>query len=132
MIRRVTVEDIPRALEMAAAAYPERRVAMGEDWARWVVGHPDRICLISDEALGVASIVTRYGHERRAQLDLLASLNPRSFDPVRMLRAMIEWARSRQAVGAFKIDSDTGVDFGPFVRRLGGRAVTNKRYEVVL
>ena len=132
MIRRVTVEDIPRALEMAAAAYPERRVAMGEDWARWVIGHPDRICLISDEALGVASIVTRYGHERRAQLDLLASLNPRSFDPVRMLRAMVEWARSRQAVGAFKIDSDTGVDFGPFVRRLGGRAVTNKRYEVVL
>lgn len=132
MIRLATLDDVPRALAIAATAYPGRGTERAEPWVRWAIPHPDRLCLIGAATIGMASLTLHYGFELRARLDLLASTDPHLYDAMRMVRAMVRWARQRGAVGVFKLDSDTGVDFGPFARRLGGRPVQHARYEVPL
>ena len=49
-----------------------------------------------------------------------------------MVRMMIAWAKEQGAQGAFKLEADTGIDFAPFAKRLGGHAVTTTRYDIPL
>lgn len=129
-IRRMVEEDIPHGLEIAEKAYPGRGIAKGVDWIRWHMKQPNSLVLIGPGTIGVASIAFKYGFEKRARLDMLAALPEKSavIEALQHVRAMVRWAALQGAVGNFRIDADTGVDFGPFARRLGGHEVDPVKY----
>ena len=136
-IRRATLDDMPHMIEMAKklwARYPERQVVQGEGWMRWCISNPERLVLLGSTSIGVASVSWNYGYERRARMDILAGLPVpgTALQTLRMLHIMIAWAREQGAQGTFRLSADTEADFGPFARRLGGKAVTTTRYEIPL
>lgn len=129
-IRRFTEADIPWALEIAKARYPDRPVENGVQFVRWSMGNTNSVVLRGEAAFGVASIVMKYGFEKRARLDILAAQqgNRAVVEALHIVRAMVRWATLNGALGHFRIDADTGVDFGPLARRLGGHVVDPVRY----
>lgn len=136
-IRRATEEDIPRGLKIAEECYPGRGVQFGVNWVKWHLNQPNSLCLIGPGSIGIASIVLKYGFEKRARLDMLAAKPDQAsvIEALQQVRAMVRWAAIQGATGHFRIDADTGVDFGPFARRLGGYEVDSKlnpRYDIPL
>lgn len=129
-IRRATEADIPRGLDIAQRAYPGRGIEMAVDWAKWHLRQANSLVLIGPGTLGIASITFKYGFEKRARLDMLAATPEKSsvVEALQQVRAMVRWAALQGAVGHFRIDADTGVDFGAFARRLGGHEVDPVKY----
>lgn len=141
-IRLGQVEDIPALVEFALEAYGNRMIPRGEAWVKsggarwleWCILNPERLVLIGANSVGIAQVAWHYGFERKGRMDVLVS-RPGSRTPLetlKMVRLMLSWARQRGAVGSFRLDADTGVDFEPFAQRLGGKPVTNVRYEIPL
>ena len=91
--------------------------------------HPQRLVLVGAYSFGVAEVSDKYGFERRARLGMLAALPGAGMEPLRLVRMMIAWAKQQGAAGTFRLDADTGVDFGPFAKRLGGKPIL-AQYEV--
>lgn len=136
-IRRATEADIPHGLAIAEAAYPGRGIENALDWAKWHLRQANSIVLIGPGTLGIASIVFKYGFEKRARLDMLAASPEKSsiVEALQQVRAMVRWSALQGAVGHFRIDADTGVDFGAFAKRLGGHEVDPglyPRYDIPL
>jgi hypothetical protein len=129
-IRRVTEADIPWGLEIAQERYRGRSVELGVQYIRWCLNNPNSIVLRGSAAFGVASISMKYGFEKRARLDILAARrgNRAVVEALQIVRAMVRWATLNGAQGYFRIDADTGVDFGPIAKRLGGHEVDPKLY----
>lgn len=129
-IRRATEEDIPHGLAIAQQAYPGRGIEKALDWAKWHIKQPNSLVLIGPGTLGIASIAFKYGFEKRARLDMLAATPEKSsvIEALQQVRAMVRWAALQGATGKFRIDADTGVDFGPFAQRLGGHRVDDDLY----
>lgn len=129
-VRRMTEEDIPRGLEIAKHAYPGRGIENGVDWVRWHMKQANSLVLVGPGTLGIASIVFKYGFEKRARLDMLAAIPDRAgvIEAMQQVKAMVRWAALQGAQGQFRIDADTGVDFGAFARRLGGCEVDPVKY----
>lgn len=133
-IRRATEADIPFVRELAVLKYPARNVEQALNWFKWCLQSPDRLVLVGANSFGIAQVDWNYGFERRGRMDVLAgrAVPGASFETLRMIRMMVLWAKERGATGNFKIEADTGVDFGPFAKRLGGRQVTTVWYEIPL
>lgn len=129
-IRRVTEEDLPWGLEIAKERYPGRNSELGLQFVRWCMGNPNSIVLRGSEVFGVASISMKYGFEKRARLDILAGRRGHRavVEALHIVRAMVRWAALNGAEGYFRIDADTGIDFGPIAKRLGGHEVDPVRY----
>ena len=129
-IRRATEEDIPHGLKIAEQAYPGRGIEKALDWARWHLRQSTSLVLIGPGTLGIASTVLKYGFEKQARLDMLAALPGKAgiVEALQQVRIMVKWATLQGAHGAFRIDADTGVDFGAFARRLNGFEVDPVKY----
>lgn len=129
-IRLASEDDIPRGIEIAQRAYPGRGIEKAVEWAKWHLRQPTSLVLIGPGTLGIASIVLKYGFEKRARLDMLAALpgNSTVMEALQQVRAMVRWSALQGAVGHFRIDADTGVDFGPFAKRLSGVLVDPRKY----
>ena len=133
-IRRTSLDDMPFIIGMAKEKYPARQIEQGIPWMEWCIGSPERLVLVGPNSVGVAQVDWRYGFERRGRLDMLASRPQASapWEAFRMVRMMLAWAKEQGAQGTFRLDADTGIDFGPFAKRLGGEPVTLTRYEIPL
>ena len=133
-IRRASLDDMPFIIGMAKEKYPARQIEQGIPWMEWCIGSPERLVLVGPNSVGVAQVDWRYGFERRGRLDMLASRPQASapWEAFRMVRMMLAWAKEQGAQGTFRLDADTGIDFGPFAKRLGGEPVTLTRYEIPL
>jgi len=129
-IRPATLEDMPFLVALAQEAYPGRGIERGIPWMEWAIQNPERLVLIGPGCAGVAQVSWNYGFERRARLDMLAGKS--HWSTFKMVRHMLAWAKSMGATGNFRLDADTGVDFAPFAKRLGGKPVTLTRYEIPL
>ena len=129
-IRRLTEADIPRGLDLAKQAYPGRGVEGAVEWVRWHMKQANSLVLIGPGTLGIASIVWRYGFEKRSRLDMLAALPGKAgaIEALQQVRIMVKWAALQGAEGSFRIDADTGVDFGAFAKRLNGVEVDSVKY----
>ena len=132
MIRQATLDDIPFIMELAKEKYPTRDVEKAAPWAAWCIKNPDRLVLVGPSSMGCAQVDWRYGHECKARLDVLAARPGPIWEALRMLRLMLNWARQKGAIGNFILDANTGIDFGPFAERLGGKKVTIVQYEIPL
>jgi hypothetical protein len=129
-VRRFTEADIPWGLEIAQERYHGRNAELGVQFVRWCMGNPNSIVLRGSAVFGVASVSMKYGFEKRARLDILAGRRGHRavVEALQIVRAMVRWAALNGAEGYFRIDADTGVDFGPIARRLGGHEVDPERY----
>lgn len=129
-IRVATLNDMPYMIALAQESYPNRGIERGIPWMEWALKSPERLVLVGPGCAGVAQVSWNYGFERRARLDMLAGRS--HWSTFKMVRYMLAWAKSMGATGTFRLDADTGVDFAPFAKRLGGRPVTLTRYEIPL
>lgn len=133
-IRRATLNDMPGMLELAEECYPGRGVKAGWDWMKWNIENKvgDRCVLVGEHSYIVAQIYKRYGYELRARVDMLCSRKSRKgwIEVVQLVKGIRRWAALAGVVDPFKLDADTGVDFGPIARRLGGWKVDPVRYPV--
>jgi len=135
-IRRATEADFPMMMEICRARYGDRAAEAEKSipWMRWHLNNVGSLVLVGADTMGVASVSVLYGVEKRARLDMLATRPVKSapLEALQMVKAMVRWAAINGAGGAFRIDADTGVDFGPFARRLGGTEVPYPRYDIPL
>lgn len=133
-LHRATDADLPFMEALATEKYPGRPVKQGQPWVEWCMKNEDRLVLVGPNSFGIAQAQWIYGFERRGRLDMICARTTArsSFEPLRMIRLMVDWAKARGCVGTFKIDADTGVNFTPFAARLGGYAVTVERCEIPL
>ena len=133
-IRRAKLEDMPFMVALANEKYPMRMIEKGIPWMEWCIQNDNRLVLLGPNSIGVAQVEWNYGYERRARLDMLGArpVSGAALEALRMVRMMLAWAKEKGAVGTFRLDADTGIDFGPFARRLGGKPVTLTRYEIPL
>lgn len=138
-IKQATPADMQFIVELARELYPERmsdpyNVERGIKWLARVMVDEDHIVLLGPNSAGCAHVIQHYGFERRARLDMLACrpLPGFAMEPVKMLRIMLWWAKTRGASGYFRLDADTGVDFAPFAARLGGEPVQATWYKIPL
>ena len=133
-IHEAGVADEQFMFEIAREKYPERAIEQGVRWVRWCMQSPERLVLVGPNSFGIAQVDWRYGFERRSKLDMLCSrpASGRALEALKMVQLMIAWAKEKGALGAFRLDADTGADFEPFARRLGGKAVTATWYEIPL
>ena len=132
MIRQATLDDIPFIMALASEKYPGRDVEKDRPWASWCIQNPDRLVLIGPNSMGCAQVDWIYGHECKARLDVLAARPGPFWEALRMVRIMVNWARQKGAIGTFKLNAETDVNFAPFASRLGGRKVTTTYYEIPL
>ena len=134
-IRHATVDDLPFMLEIAKERYGARvQDREGLAYVRWCITQPSHMVLVGLNSFGIAQISVRYGYERKARLAMLAARrqNKAWIEVLQMVRVMVNWAALNKAEGAFRIDADTGVDFGPLAKRLGGEPVNEPAYDIPL
>jgi len=137
--RVATPDDLDFVMAMGMKFYGSRldtqeKINGAARWVRQVIVDPDRLVLVHPGSVGIANVNWRYGMEGRGAADILCC-DPERAGPwtaLKMARMMVEWARAKGATGPFKLSADTGVDFGPFAVRLGGRLSPDKIYEIPL
>ena len=124
--RRAIPADLPFLLGLAKAAYDsEVDLKAVARWLEHSIFDPDIMMLRTEDAGGVATVLPLFHHPHRLHGHMLfLARNPNAcmasaMDAFRVLRALVEWARSRGAID-FSGGSDTNVDLGPFFKRLGG------------
>ncbi len=118
-LREGTLADIEFILALGRRMYPGEPIHNGIPWVIDCMRRPDRLVLVSDYGVGIASIFFAYGFSKRAQLEILAVEPGHGLHVVSFLRAMIQWSRLQKAV-CINIGATTDVDFGPIIKRLGG------------
>lgn len=130
LIRIATLADIPFIMDIGKERYGDRAVGPSFDWVRYQMQNASAVVLVGPESVGISSIAWKYGSEKRARLDVLCARRTRTapIEALQVLKAMIRWAAFNGAQGMFRVDADTGVDFGPFAKRLGGVEVDARRY----
>lgn len=133
-IRVATEADIPHGMAIAREMYPHLDLDRVVGWVQWCLANPDRLVLIGPNSVGCAQIDWIYGYDMRARVDFLACrrVKQASLEALRMLRLMLNWARSRGVTAPFTLDADTGVDFAPFSERLGGMKEITVKYKIPL
>lgn len=133
-IRRATLDDMPRMLEIAEEMYPGRGVKAGWDWMKWNIENRtgDKFVWVGDDSLIVAHIYKRYGYELCARVDMLCARRAKKavFEALQLVKAAVRWAALNGVERPLKLDADTGADFGAFARRLGGWKVDPEQYPV--
>lgn len=133
-IRRATFDDMPAMLEIAEESYPGRGVKAGWDWMKWNIENKtgDKFVWIGNDSLIVAHIYKQYGYELRARIDMLCARRSKRavMEALQLVKATKRWAAVNGVTHPMKLDADTGVDFGPFARRLGGWQVDPVKYPV--
>lgn len=135
LIRPATLDDLPEIAQRLIRHYAGRatpaQIMKGAKWMIWAIGNRDRIVLIGPNAFGIAQYGMFYGCEARAQVDILCCRPSAggALESLRIVRKMVAWARRRGAPN-LRLDSDTGVDFAPFGKRLGANPVTVTKYEI--
>lgn len=133
-IRRATADDIPFILKLAQEKYPNRDVSKGMKWFERCLHNQRRLPLVGPHSFGIAWIEPLYGFEERAGMDVLAcrTSSAAGWEILRMVKLMLGWARALGAEGQFRLDADTGVDFGPLAARLGGELSPQRYYLIPL
>lgn len=133
-IRRATDADKPFMLALAQEVYADRVESRSVAWVEWCMQSPEKLVLVGEHSFGIAWAALKYGAEMKAGMDLLCARRSGGgiMEAFRMVRQMLEWARSQGARGDFRLDADTGVDLGPFAARLGGRPSPQKWYLIPL
>lgn len=133
--RKATEADIPFILALAKELYPDRPVEQGVPWITRAMRDPAHFVVVGPHSAGCCHITKHYGFEPKARLDMLArrpGVTTATMEALKLLRVMLWWAKDRGAKGNFTLDADTGVDFEPFAKRLGGKRVEYVRYEIPL
>lgn len=133
-VRRVTMADLPEMLDIAEEMYPGRGIRAAEGWARFNIENRDgtKLALRGDNAILVAHAYHQYGFELRARVDMLCARRQKRawLEALQLVKACKRWAALIGVTHPLRLDADTGVDFGPFAKRLGGRKVDPDRYPV--
>ncbi len=134
-IRPAALTDLLEIARRMMLHYPTRATnataIAGARWICWAINNRDRLVLIGPNAFGIAQYGMFYGCEARARVDILCCRPSAggALESLRMLRKMVAWARRRGAP-SLRLDADTGVNFAPFAKRLGGVAVPVTKFEI--
>lgn len=133
-IRRATVADIDKFAAIAENRYFGRNVREAIPWVTWCVENKagDKFAWVGEDSFIIAHIYRQYGFELRVRVDILCTRPKKRavLEAFQLLKACKRWAALNGVTHPLRLDADTGVDFGPFAKRLGGWQVDPKRYPV--
>jgi hypothetical protein len=121
MIRHATEDDAPRLLAIAAYAYPEFDLAASIQWAEGAFRNPDIGIWLGERTLGVAAVSAPFyaPQQRRGVMLFLASEPGAGYEPVKMLRTMVDWCLNERGAASFNFGEDTGANLAPLAKRVG-------------
>ena len=121
MIFRATEDDIPRLLAIAAYAYPEFDLAASMQWAEQAFRNPDIGIWVGQRTLGVSAVSAPfYSPARRRGVMLFLAAEPGAgYEPVKMLRTMVDWCLNERGAASFHFGEDTGANLAPLAKRVG-------------
>ena len=121
MIRRATEDDLPHLLAIASYAYPDFDVHASILWAEQALQNPDIGIWAGERTLGVCAVSAPFyaPSERRGTMLFLASEPGAGFEPVKMLRTMVDWCLNERDAVAFHLGEATGVNLEPLAKRVG-------------
>jgi len=119
VIRRFTLADFDHCYSICRKMYPDR-AHLGVPWALECTRRSDHLVLVSPHGVGISHIYWKYGVTLIGVLDLLTVEPGHPWEALKLLRAMIDWAKSNGAK-RYTLSSDTGVDLGPLATRLSGK-----------
>ena len=121
MIRRATEDDAPHLLAIAAYAYPEFDLAASIQWAEGAFQNPDIGIWVGERTLGVSAVSAPFykPSQRRGVMLFLAAEPGAGYEPVKMLRTMVEWCLFEKGAESFHAGEDTGINLEPLMRRIG-------------
>lgn len=133
-IRPATLADMNAMLEIAEEMYPGRGVRAGWDWMKGCIENRSgaNFAWVGEHSMLVAHIYRQYGFELRCRIDMLCARRQKRaiMEAFQLVKACKRWAAVNGVQHPLKLDADTGADFGPFAKRLGGWQVDPKRYPV--
>ncbi len=130
-LRPASLDDLPEIIRRMFLFYPRRASMTALPWMRRLLTSPEHLALIGPNAFGIARIGMFYGCERKASVDILCS-RPSvggSLEALRIVRKLAVWA-GRRGLPTLRLDADTGVDFGPFAKRLKAKPVWTVKFEI--
>ncbi len=130
-IREATLADIEFILALGRKMYPGEPIHNGIPWVIDCMRRPDRLVLVSDYGVGIASVFFAYGFSKRVNMEVLAVEPGHGLHVVSFIKAMVQWSRFQKAT-SLNIGSTTGVDFGPAIKRLGGGKAKAPGYVIPL
>jgi hypothetical protein len=122
MIRRATEDDLPRLLAIASYAYPDFDVHASILWGEQALLNPDVGIWVGERTLGVSAVSAPFfaPSQKRGTMLFLAA-EPRSgYEPVKMLRVMVDWSLNERGAVSFHFGESTGANLEPLARRIGG------------
>lgn len=121
LIHPFSEADRPFVMALVKEKYPDRYLH-GVRYVEWCLTQPDKLVAVGPNSFCVAAAYWNYGFERRAGASILCArpVAGSAFEVLRLVRYMVAWAKQQGCEGSFRLQEDTGVDFGPLARRLGG------------
>lgn len=126
-IRLCTPDDVEWMISIANGRYPgEFDPEQARAWVPARLKEPTMLFIRGERSFGVAHLAKRFNSPTRVQayLTLLYSepgfMRSLSLEPFQLIKRMIEWGKEKGAT-KFWMSDISGVDLGPFAKRLGGR-----------
>lgn len=117
-VRRATVVDLPALLSIARECYPAFEETKASDWSLSALMSPNIACFRDDDAFACAGLSEFFWEDqKRANLIFLGARKGAVWQTVRVMRAVLGWAKSRGA-GSFHFGEETGMDMAPIARRI--------------
>lgn len=127
-VRRATVEDVPRLVELAQVRYPAHDLSGASSWASGLITSPHGAIFTCGDSVVTVGWQYEFWRPNDRVADVLpmygSASNP--WDTINALKAAVEWAKN-QSCYAIRFGStdgamshqDRGFDlFAPFAKRL--------------
>ena len=115
-----TAADIEEGIRIAASRYRDMDVAASTLWARKMIDHPSISILRTKNAVSCTTYDLAFWAPRSlvATMRFIVALPHSGWDSYWLAKAQIARAKRHGCV-KFNLGSETGIDLGPFAKRLG-------------
>jgi hypothetical protein len=122
LIRKATPEDAKFLIDLAKTSYPNFDEPAAYEWLGKAM-QLDNYAVFRGERCGGVMMVNGFFYnpsELRGFMLYCVAYPKAGWEVFRLFKAMIDWALNEKMAASVHFGSETGVNFAPFAKRLGG------------